>query len=59
MQDSMKLFGPTSVVLPLRTAYETFEAGGHQSNHELNCCREILTDILNRGYSFMSVFLGV
>jgi hypothetical protein len=58
MQDKMKLFGPTSLSLPLRTAYATFEAGGDQSAEELSRCKEILKDMRNRGYEFVSYFLG-
>lgn len=58
MQDRMKLFGPTSITLPLRTGYETFKSGGNRSREELNWCREILGDILNRGYTFMLSTLG-
>lgn len=54
MQDKMKLFGPTSVSLPLRTAYETLEAGGDQSKEELIWCKEIIRKIQSRGYSFLS-----
>jgi hypothetical protein len=56
MQDRMKLFGPTSMTLPLRTAYETFEAGGHRSKEELSWCKGILRDIRSRGYTFVSFF---
>ncbi len=59
MQDRMKLFGPTSVSLPLRTAYEVFEAGGLQSAENLSWCKDIVADIRNRGYGFVSYFLGV
>ncbi len=58
MQDGMKLFGPTSVSLPLRTAYEIFAAGGLQSAEELGWCKNIVADIRNRGYGFVSYFLG-
>ncbi|KAK3902462.1 P-loop containing nucleoside triphosphate hydrolase protein [Staphylotrichum tortipilum] len=44
MQDRMKLFGPTSVALPLRTAHETFQSGVDQSASELQWCRAILAD---------------
>lgn len=56
MQDRMKLFGPTSVTLPLRTAYETFEVGGHQTEEELKWCRSILGNIRSRSYGFMFFF---
>ena len=59
MQDGMKLFGPTSVSLPLRTAYEIFEAGGLQSAEELSWCKDIVADIRNRGYGSVSYFLAV
>lgn len=59
VQDKMKLFGPTSLSLPLRTAYATFEAGGEQSGEELRWCKEILKDMRTRGYGFVSYFLGV
>ncbi|KAK4170500.1 hypothetical protein QBC43DRAFT_6855 [Cladorrhinum sp. PSN259] len=55
MQGDMKLFGPTSVVLPLQTAYETFRAGGDQTKSELDWCREILKDVF-RGYHFLTLF---
>ena len=57
LQDGMRLFGPTSVSLPLRTAYEIFEAGGLQSAEELSWCKNIVADIRNRGYGFVSYFL--
>jgi hypothetical protein len=53
MQDRMKLFGPTSITLPLHTAYETFEAGGQQTEEEFKWCRGILESIRSRGYVFM------
>lgn len=59
MQGEMRLFGPTSVILPLRTAYETFEAGGDQSREEREWCKGIFSDILARGHQFMSLFLDV
>jgi hypothetical protein len=58
MQDRMKLFGPTSITLPLRTAYDTFEAGGSRAREELNWCREILKNVRNRGYTFMLLSPG-
>ncbi|KAJ4290095.1 hypothetical protein N0V88_006601 [Collariella sp. IMI 366227] len=59
MQEEMKLFGPTSVILPLRTAYETFKASGVQAIEELAWCKRIVGDIRNRGYGFMMLLLGV
>jgi hypothetical protein len=53
MQDRMKLFGPTSITLPLHTAYKTFEAGGKQTEEEFRWCRDILESIRSRGYVFM------
>ncbi|KAL2136172.1 hypothetical protein VTI74DRAFT_5225 [Chaetomium olivicolor] len=58
MQEKMKLFGPTSVTLPLRTAYAAFEAGGVETKEELEWCRDIVDDLRNRGYGFMSVLIG-
>ncbi len=58
MQDKMKLFGPTSVALPLRTAYETFQAGGDESSGELQWCSEILADLSSHGYGFVT-FIAV
>jgi hypothetical protein len=59
MQDRMKLFGPTSVILPLRTAYETFEAGGLETKEELNWCKGIVANILSEGHNFLSLFFEV
>lgn len=59
MQERMRLFGPTSVALPLRTAYEAFEAEGDQCCEELEWCKGIFAGILDRGHRFMSLFLGV
>jgi hypothetical protein len=56
MQDRMKLFGPVSVTLPLRTAYETFEDRAENCMEELNWCKEIVKNIHNRGYVFISSF---
>ncbi|GAB1311452.1 hypothetical protein MFIFM68171_01662 [Madurella fahalii] len=57
MQDRMRLFGPTSVMLPLRTAYEAFEVEGYESYEELEWCKRLFADILGRGHRFMSLFL--
>lgn len=59
LQDKMKLFGPTSVVLPLRIALETFEAGGSQSKEELEWCNATITEVFNRGYQFMALFFDI
>ncbi|KAK4211067.1 P-loop containing nucleoside triphosphate hydrolase protein [Rhypophila decipiens] len=37
MQDEMKLFGPTSAILPLRVAFDTFRVGGTSTAEELEC----------------------
>jgi len=58
MQDSMKLFGPTSVALPLRTAYETFQAGGDESAGELQRCKAILAGLSSHGYDFVSFIVA-
>ncbi|KAK3985695.1 hypothetical protein QBC44DRAFT_334647 [Cladorrhinum sp. PSN332] len=55
MQDNMKLFGPTSVVLPLQTAYETFRAGGVQTKDEFDWCRDVLKHVFG-GYHFLTLF---
>lgn len=55
MQGQMKLFGPTSVVLPLQTAYEIFRTGGAQTKDELDWCREVLRAVF-RGYHFLALF---
>ncbi|KAK3694117.1 hypothetical protein B0T22DRAFT_373526 [Podospora appendiculata] len=56
LQDEMKLFGPTSVILPLRTAYDTFEAGGSRTEQERVWCKDILAGIIAKGYRFVPVF---
>ncbi|KAK3392928.1 hypothetical protein B0H63DRAFT_456853 [Podospora didyma] len=56
MQDEMKLFGPSSVIMPLRTAYDTFRAGSSQCKVELRQCNEIISGILERGYHFVPLF---
>ncbi|KAK3336260.1 hypothetical protein B0T19DRAFT_409015 [Cercophora scortea] len=56
LQDEMKLFGPTSVVLPLRIAYDTFEAGGSRTEEELVWCKDILAGIVAKGYRFVPMF---
>ncbi|KXX76123.1 hypothetical protein MMYC01_206304 [Madurella mycetomatis] len=44
MQERMRLFGPTSVALPLRTAYDAFEAEADQCYEELEWCKGIFAD---------------
>ncbi|KAK4171896.1 P-loop containing nucleoside triphosphate hydrolase protein [Triangularia setosa] len=39
MQDKMKLFGPTSIVLPLQTAYDTLKAGGVETEKDFAWCK--------------------
>lgn len=56
MQDEMKLFGPTSAVLPLRVAFDTFRAGGERSNGELEWCESIFEYIMGKGYHFVTMF---
>jgi hypothetical protein len=58
MQDTMKLFGPVSVTLPLRTAYETLADLGDNCAEELNWCKDIVKDIDSRGYVFISSFFS-
>lgn len=56
MQDRMKLFGPASVILPLRTAYEAFEEGRPECKEELDWCKGILANIFSQGHEFVSLF---
>ncbi|KAK4682690.1 hypothetical protein QC764_118250 [Podospora pseudoanserina] len=55
MQDKMKLFGPTSIVLPLQTAYDTLKAGGAETERDFACCKEILESALGEKH-FLSLF---
>ncbi|KAK0716947.1 hypothetical protein B0T26DRAFT_644673, partial [Lasiosphaeria miniovina] len=48
MQGEMKLFGPTSVLFPLRTAHDTFREGGSRTTKELSWFNEILVSIYGR-----------
>ncbi|KAL2262299.1 hypothetical protein VTK26DRAFT_1803 [Humicola hyalothermophila] len=59
LQDKMRLFGPTSVILPLRIALDTFEAGGIRSKEELDWCNAMIADIFDRGYQFIALFFNV
>ena len=56
MQDDMRLFGPTSAVLPLRVAFDVFRAGELQSVEELEWCEGILEYTVSKGYHFVSMF---
>ncbi|KAK5655383.1 hypothetical protein OQA88_5653 [Cercophora sp. LCS_1] len=56
MQEEMKLFGPSSVLLPLRVAYDVFLAGGFHTEKELGWCREFLTGTIASGYRFVPLF---
>jgi len=56
MQEEMKLFGPSSILLPLRVAYDTFLAGQAHTAKQLAWCRSFLTDTIESGYRFVPVF---
>ncbi|KAM7194908.1 hypothetical protein V8F33_006950 [Rhypophila sp. PSN 637] len=56
MQDEMKLFGPTSAILPLRVAFDTFRVGGASTAEELEWCESIFDYIMERGYHFVTMF---
>lgn len=56
MQEEMKLFGPSSILLPLRVAYDVFLAGGEYTKKELAWSRTILTDTVTNGYRFVPNF---
>ncbi|KAK4197801.1 hypothetical protein QBC40DRAFT_180108 [Triangularia verruculosa] len=55
MQEKMKLFGPTSIVLPLQTAYDTLEAGGSETEKDFAWCRKILESAFKEK-RFLSLF---
>ncbi|OCK73910.1 hypothetical protein K432DRAFT_410311 [Lepidopterella palustris CBS 459.81] len=52
MQDDMKLFGPSSVIFPLKEAYEILKVGGKQSEEDLRECRKMLDMIRRKGFHF-------
>lgn len=56
MQEEMRLFGPSSILLPLRVAYDFFLAGGPYTEKELGWCREFLTGTIANGYRFVPLF---
>ena len=59
MQDEMRLFGPSSVILPLRVAYDTLQAGGSGTSEKLLCCQRIIARILGKGFQFVTLFFDV
>ncbi|KAK3363111.1 hypothetical protein B0T25DRAFT_526323 [Lasiosphaeria hispida] len=56
LQDELRLFGPTSIALPLRTAYDIFEAGGSETKDELDWCVGIVADLARRGFRWVPLF---
>lgn len=56
MQDDMRLFGPSSAILPLRVAFDAFRAGKLQSEQELEWCESILEYTMGKGYHFVAMF---
>ncbi|KAK0718727.1 hypothetical protein B0T21DRAFT_295576, partial [Apiosordaria backusii] len=56
MQDKMKLFGPTSIILPLQTAYDTLKArGAGAETEDFDWCRNILESACQEK-PFLSLF---
>jgi hypothetical protein len=52
MQDAMKIYGPYSVIFPLKVAYDTLSAGGKESDEDLRECRKMLDMIRRKGFHF-------
>jgi hypothetical protein len=52
MQDAMKIYGPYSVIFPLKVAYDTLSAGGKESEEDLRECRKMLGMIRRKGFHF-------
>jgi len=59
MQDKMKMFGPGSMLLPIRVAYDTFIGGGAHTEKELVWCQSLLRSAIGRGYNFLAMFYPV
>ncbi len=59
MQEEMRLFGPSSVILPLRVAYDTFRSGGSLTSEKLRWCQRIIARILGKGFQFITLFFEV
>lgn len=56
MQAEMRLYGMSSILLPLRVAYDVFAAGGASTAKELALCRTILTRTVAMGHHFVPMF---
>jgi len=56
MQAEMRLYGMSSILLPLRVAYDVFTAGGACTAKELAFCRSILTRTAAMGHHFVPMF---
>lgn len=56
MQAEMRLYGMSSILLPLRVAYDVFSAGGTLTAKELALCRSILTRTVAIGHQFVPMF---
>jgi hypothetical protein len=52
MQDDMKIYGPFSVVFPLKVSYDTLKAGGKQCEEDLGDCWKVLDMIRRKDFHF-------
>jgi hypothetical protein len=52
MQDAMKIYGPYSVIFPLKVAFDALNAGGKESEEDLKECRKVLDMIRRKGFHF-------
>ncbi|KAH8879293.1 hypothetical protein GQ53DRAFT_756106 [Thozetella sp. PMI_491] len=59
MQDDMRLFGPTSAILPLRAAYDILSAAGPDAKEQLLWCQRIIARILGKGFQFVTLFFDL
>jgi hypothetical protein len=55
MQDAMKIYGPSSVIFPLKVAYDTLKAGGKGSEEDLRECKKML-DMIRRKSFYSPMF---
>jgi hypothetical protein len=56
LQDEMKMFGPGSVLLPVRVAHDIFLAGGAETEKQLGWCGSILQNAKSKGYEFVPMY---
>lgn len=57
MQDSMKLYGPASILFPLKTANKVFKEDSMDAAKQLAWCQAMIARLVSKGLNICNVLL--